>query len=144
MTLVGYHSQLSLPPRNVLVTIHPGAVPVARPGVVPVSILGGPEFDVGEIDLATLELGPGGAHPTHHSGGHFVDVNGDCLIDLVAHFSARGGPGCRRRSGLRDRQYVRRPIFQRLRRDPHRSPLAARSLVESRQASTEGAGFRCA
>ncbi len=89
VTLVGYHSQRSLPPRNVSLAIHPGTVPAARSGVVPVSILGDPEFDVGEIDLATLELGPGGAHPTHRSGGHFGDVNGDGLIDLVAHFSAQ-------------------------------------------------------
>lgn len=87
VTLVGYHSQRSLPPRDVSLAIHPNTVPAARSGVVPVSILGDPEFDVAEIDLATLEFGPGGAQPTHRSGGHFGDVNGDGLIDLVAHFS---------------------------------------------------------
>jgi hypothetical protein len=89
VTLVGYHSQLSLPPRNVSVSAQAAVVRVARSGVMPVVILGGPEFDVDEIDRATLELGPGGAQPAHRSGGHCDDVNEDGITDLVSHFNVR-------------------------------------------------------
>jgi O-glycosyl hydrolase len=87
VTLVGYHSQLSLPPRNISVSAQAAVVRVARSGVMPVAILGEPEFDVDEIDRATLELGPGGAQPAHRSGGHCDDVNEDGITDLVSHFN---------------------------------------------------------
>ena len=89
VTLVGYHSQLSVPPREVSVSAQASAVRVARSGVIPVAILGDPEFDVGEIDRATLECGPGGAQPAHRSGGHFGDVNHDGITDLVSHFNVK-------------------------------------------------------
>jgi hypothetical protein len=57
--------------------------------VIPVAILGESEFDVDEIDLTTLEFGPGGAQPAHRSGGHSDDVNEDGIIDLVSHFNVR-------------------------------------------------------
>jgi O-glycosyl hydrolase len=89
VTLVGYHSQRSLPPRKISVSAQPAAIRVARSGVIPVAILGEPEFDVGEIDLETLECGPGGARPAHRIGGHFGDVNGDGITDLVSHFNVK-------------------------------------------------------
>jgi len=89
VTLVGYHSQRSLPPRKISVSAQAAAVRVARPGVIPVVILGEPEFDVGEIDLSTLEFGPGGAQPAHRRGGHFGDVNEDGLTDIVSHFRVK-------------------------------------------------------
>jgi O-glycosyl hydrolase len=89
VTLVGYHSVLSLPPRKVNVSAQAAAVRVTRPGVIPVAILGESEFDVDEIDLATLEFGPGGAQPAHRNGGHRGDVNEDGIIDLVSHFNVR-------------------------------------------------------
>jgi len=88
VTLVAYHSVLSLPPRDVSVSV-PAALRVARAGVIPLAIFGEPGFDVAEIDLATLVLGPGGARPTHRAGGHFSDLNGDGIVDLVSHFSVR-------------------------------------------------------
>jgi O-glycosyl hydrolase len=89
VTLVAYHSVLSLPPREVSVSAQPAAVRVARGGVIPVAILGEPEFDVAEIDRTTLALGPGGARPTHRSGGHTGDVNEDGITDLVSHFNVK-------------------------------------------------------
>jgi hypothetical protein len=80
---------LSLPPRKVNVSAQVATVRVTRPGVIPVVILGESEFDVGEIDLATLEFGPGGAQPAHRSGGHSGDVNEDGIVDLVSHFNVR-------------------------------------------------------
>jgi len=89
VTLVGYHSQLSFPPRKVAVSAQASTVRVSRPGVIPVAILGEPEFDIGEIDLTSLEFGPGGAQPVHRSGGHPGDVNEDGIIDLISHFNVR-------------------------------------------------------
>jgi hypothetical protein len=89
VTLVGYHSQLSLPPLEVPIAIRAGMVPVVRRGVIPVSISSGPEFDVREIDLATLEFGPGGARPAHRAGGHFGDASKGGGGDLVVHFGAQ-------------------------------------------------------
>jgi len=89
VTLVGYHSQRSLPPRKVSVSARAAAVRVARSGVIPVVIFGEPEFDVAEFDLTTLWCGPGGAQPAHRSGGHFGDVNEDGITDLVSHFKMK-------------------------------------------------------
>jgi len=89
VTLVAYHSVLSLPPRKVNLSAQAAAVRVTRPGVIPVAILGEVEFDVDEIDRTTLELGPGAARPTHRGGGHTDDVNGDGITDLVSHFNLR-------------------------------------------------------
>jgi len=89
VTLVGYHSQLSLPPLSVSVSVRAAALRLSRPGLIPVSILGEPGFDVGDIDRTTLRFGPGGATPAHRSGGHLGDLNGDGIADLVVHFDAR-------------------------------------------------------
>jgi hypothetical protein len=89
VTLVAYHSVRSLPPRKVSVAAQPAAVRVARAGVIPVAILGELEFDVAEIDRTTLAFGPGGAKPTHRSGGHSGDVNEDGVTDLVSHFDVK-------------------------------------------------------
>ena len=92
VTLVGYHSQRSLPPLETSVAIHAGAVPVTRPGVIPVSISSGPEFDVREIDPATLVFGPGGARPKHRASGHFGCGgvgSGGGRGDLVVHFGVQ-------------------------------------------------------
>ena len=59
--------------------------------LVPVAILGSANFDVTNVDIATLTFGPGEAAPVHLKNGqlppdHYVDVNGDGYLDLVAHF----------------------------------------------------------
>ncbi len=62
----------------------PNSINSKSMGLVPVAILGSDDFDVTEVDIATVTFGPGGAAPVH--GGHLEDVNGDGLTDLVVHF----------------------------------------------------------
>ena len=59
--------------------------PFAR-GVIPVAILSSEDFDVMDVDVATLVFGPSEAASTHPVGGHFQDVNGDGLTDLLSHY----------------------------------------------------------
>jgi hypothetical protein len=53
-------------------------------GVLPVAVLGSDEFDVTEIDVGSLRLGPGEARPAHE--GHIEDVGLDGIPDLLVHF----------------------------------------------------------
>lgn len=73
------------------VDIKPGSDPASinrkSKGVIPVAILGSPEFLVHFVDPSTAVFGPGGATPAH--GGHLEDVNGDGYPDLVLHFRTR-------------------------------------------------------
>ncbi len=57
-------------------------------GVVPVAVLGSEEFDVHDIDPATLAFEGASAKPKGQSGkiGGFADVNGDSVLDLVVRF----------------------------------------------------------
>ncbi len=56
-------------------------------GLVPVAILGSADFDIADVDITTVTFGPGAAVPVHD--GHFEDVNGDGIIDLVFHFAQK-------------------------------------------------------
>jgi len=74
--------------RLIDIDIKPGSDPNSinpkSMGLVPVAILGSADFDVIEVDIATVTFGPEGAAPVHD--GHLEDVNGDGLTDLVVHF----------------------------------------------------------
>jgi hypothetical protein len=63
-------------------TVHP--VNPRSQGVLPVAILGTATFDVRAVDQTSVRLGRGAAAPRH--GGHFEDVNGDGIVDLVFQF----------------------------------------------------------
>jgi hypothetical protein len=64
-------------------------------GVTPVALLGSEEFDVTEVDMATLRFGPGQAVPAHDLTDDWPysdplrDVNRDGFTDLLVHFSTQ-------------------------------------------------------
>jgi hypothetical protein len=64
----------------------PNSINPSLEGDLPVAILDSDTFYVGDVDVATLAFGPGGASFDHSHGPHFEDVNGDGFLDLVAHF----------------------------------------------------------
>ena len=55
-------------------------------GVLPAAILSTEPFDARTVDVSSLRFGPGRV-PEAHGKGHWEDVNGDGLVDLVLHFS---------------------------------------------------------
>ena len=56
-------------------------------GVITVAVVGSIDFDVTQIDPATVSFGPGAASAAHD--GHIEDVNGDGFMDAVFHFKNR-------------------------------------------------------
>jgi len=83
-------NQCEPPALPVDVDIMPGSelnpINLSREGVVPVAVLGSESFDVADVDGATLSFGPNDASLAHWRGPHFEDVNGDGVMDLLAHF----------------------------------------------------------
>jgi hypothetical protein len=81
---------------SAVIDIRPGSdvnsVPPNSHGVVQVLLLGGEEFDVGKVDPATLQFGPGWAEPlpdpgsTAAGGDQRPDRNGDGFADLFLRF----------------------------------------------------------
>jgi hypothetical protein len=67
----------------------PNSINPSVEGVIPAAILGSEDFDVADVDVATLAFGPDGAAPAHCHGPHLEDVNGDGLPDLVAHYQTK-------------------------------------------------------
>ncbi|MHA7840002.1 MAG: hypothetical protein ACX98W_21270, partial [bacterium] len=69
------------------IDVKPGSFPNSinprSRGVIPVAILGEPGLALEEVEIDSLGLGPQKAPAVH--GGHFEDVNGDGLQDLVTH-----------------------------------------------------------
>lgn len=53
--------------------------------VVPAAVLRSEDFDVADVDVTTLAFGPDAAAPAHCHGPHVEDVDGDGLLDLLAH-----------------------------------------------------------
>ena len=66
----------------------PNSINTKNKGVIPVAILGSEDFDVSDINFASLTFGPSDASPVHDDG-HFEDVNGDGYADLVSHYATR-------------------------------------------------------
>jgi hypothetical protein len=75
---------IDIKPDSILNEINPGAG-----GNIAVAIAGSAEFDVTNVDVTTLQFGPGGAGPVHKQGGHFEYVDGDEFLDLVSHFATQ-------------------------------------------------------
>ncbi len=63
----------------------PNAINLRSRGVIPVAILGSEDFDVADVDVTSVEFGPGGATEDHRRG-HFTDVDKDGDTDLLLHF----------------------------------------------------------
>jgi hypothetical protein len=55
-------------------------------GAIPVAILGTEDFDVADVDQASVRFGPGEAFPTHRLPHGFEDFDGDGDPDLILHF----------------------------------------------------------
>jgi hypothetical protein len=79
---------------EVAVDIKPGSYPNSinikrTTGVIAVAVLGGDDFDVSTIDVASLRFGPDQAVPAHDLRNpmqHVEDVDGDGYLDLVSHY----------------------------------------------------------
>lgn len=75
---------------QVMIDVRPGSTenPINRAsrGVVPVAILGATDFDVADVESATVVFAGAAAIPRR---GGFDDVNGDGLPDRVFHFDTR-------------------------------------------------------
>jgi hypothetical protein len=97
LTLDENDNGISDPSERVVVEIDikPGgdvnSINLKSKGVIPVALLGSDAVDVTLVDPDSLSFGPADAtlEPAslaHAKGPHYADVNGDSIMDLVAHF----------------------------------------------------------
>ena len=67
---------------------YPNPINLGSKGVVPVAVYGTDDFDVNDVDLATLTLA--GASPKEKGSkgktGSYEDINDDEIMDLIVHF----------------------------------------------------------
>ena len=98
----GYEGQrdalVALPAREILIDIKPGSWPntvnLRKGGVIPVAVLSTYDLDATVVDDRRARFGPAGAAIVHESG-HYEDVDGDGMVDLLLHFDATTtGIGC--------------------------------------------------
>ena len=66
----------------------PNSVNLKAKGVLPVSILGTGDFDVHDVDMASLRLAGSSPKQKGNSGklGTYEDLNNDSILDLILHF----------------------------------------------------------
>jgi len=74
-------AQIDIRPRIDFNPIHPKSR-----GEIPVALLGQADFDVRDVDVATVRFGPRAAAPVQKPRAYLRDVNRDGFTDLVAYF----------------------------------------------------------
>lgn len=83
---------VELPRRTVAIDVRPhgrrNRIHPSRRELVPVALLGSADFDVADVDVASLGFGPGGA-PLWRGATESRDLDGDGFVDLLARFRSR-------------------------------------------------------
>ena len=87
-THMAIQAHVALPPRSIKIAIRPGCsgkeVAPGQPDTISVALLGSSDFDVGEVELASLEF-----HGAQLVGSMIQDFDGDGKPDLLATFEMR-------------------------------------------------------
>jgi hypothetical protein len=78
-----------LPRNDLRVDVRPAVLKAGKRGVVPVSVLASPRYDLERADPDTLAFGPAAAPRAHPHGPHPEDVDCDGVEDWIVHFRMR-------------------------------------------------------